>query len=182
MLCSRSVLFLCLMSFWAFVGGIVGGWLSQEWAGPASAQSNTSTANADFNSISANSIVAGEIFVRAVKIVDGELNTIGSFYHNQANGVSLDLGVQGRQNNMVSLASGRPGSIFMMFDNEFKRSIQVKTLNNDPTMDFFYGNLSRLRLGTNRVVIKRTGDTHKVVGSVYTFDKNNNFTDGIPQR
>ncbi|WP_319583920.1 hypothetical protein [uncultured Pseudodesulfovibrio sp.] len=173
-----------LISFWSFVGGMIGGWLSQVGVSSAVAKDATELKNASYNAVFANRIYATKLRVYSVDIIDENLNTVGTVFNNSVGGATLQLGVwsKDKMEPMLSLSSQRSGPSISLKDQDFDDRIICSAYDRTPLLNFYYNNSVRLGIGTNSVITKSTGDMHYIKGSVFAFDKNGNASGSLPPR
>ncbi|MFV0422077.1 hypothetical protein [Oleidesulfovibrio sp.] len=167
----------------SFLGGVVGGWLSAQGVGEAIAE--TWEPKVKYY----EHITADLLTVKQIYILNDEMNTVGAVGANKSQGGMIQLFSKSKplfagdskfNGPMMTMSSIDEGSVFALYDTDLDPRIILETTNREPTMDFRYNNVPRLVLGTNHTVTKATGDTHKIKGSVYTFDAKSKVTGRLP--
>ncbi|BDQ36336.1 hypothetical protein SYK_06960 [Pseudodesulfovibrio nedwellii] len=178
----KSFKLVILVAVCSFLGGIVGGWMSQSGSQEAMAKQSNKLINADYDILSANKFFVRKIYASSVEIVDEKCKPVVHLFYNAGGGGTLQLGVQSENEfkSMASMSSQPTGTSLLLKDQDFDDRIDFSTYDRIPMMNFNYNGKARLTLGTNSIITKSTGDTHQINGSVYTFDRHSDVTSRLP--
>ncbi|SME89462.1 hypothetical protein [Desulfovibrio gilichinskyi] len=174
-----------VIALFSFLGGIVGGGLSQTYLSDGQAQELNVNQDGVFRQLTADALVVHQIFTSSVDILDKDFNSVGTIQDNGQGGASIFLGSHDKKQKqfktMLAIGSGSEGCVISLKDVDGDGRIVMGVNKREPSLSFVYNGLSRLTLGTNEVTTSATGDDHTYKGSIFAFDKNNKATDSLPK-